>query len=143
MPNFAPIDFSDIRPGMTLDIAWEFHGRGIDRVTAVNPDGSLEFITGTAHVRDRYSAEELKGAVISVPVAIPLSECIEHSTECNGVADYHASQSGLTSAIRCDFHWIRHCERMEKMRRDYPDSPFAPSWFDPSYAGEVWDDTDY
>ena len=28
----------------------------------------------------------------------------------------------------------------DRLRRDYPDSAEPPSWFDPSYAGETWDD---
>lgn len=29
--------------------------------------------------------------------------------------------------------------KMAKIREDYPDSPMAPSWFDPANAGETWD----
>jgi|TARA_Y100000310_G_C20432547_1_gene692160 hypothetical protein len=29
-----------------------------------------------------------------------------------------------------------------RIDRDYPDSPNPPEWFDPTYAGEVWDDSD-
>lgn len=28
----------------------------------------------------------------------------------------------------------------EDLRRDYPDSPIPPSWFDPANAGERWED---
>jgi len=45
---------------------------------------------------------------------------------------------------RCEKHYEAYVERVQpridEVRERYPDSSFAPSWFDPSYAGESWDD---
>jgi hypothetical protein len=41
---------------------------------------------------------------------------------------------------RCEKHWAERLEQEQRLRQDYPDSPHPPSWFDPSYAGETWDD---
>ena len=41
---------------------------------------------------------------------------------------------------RCDHHWQVRLEKDEEDRRIYPDSPIPPAWFDPTAAGERWDD---
>jgi hypothetical protein len=40
--------------------------------------------------------------------------------------------------VRCDHHYARQQERLDAIERRYP--VHAPSWFDPSYAGESWDE---
>lgn len=67
--------------------------------------------------------------------------CIENPAECRGEVEMRSSLTGTGMAIpRCDHHWEKRLERDEEHRRIYPDSPIAPSWFDPSIAGERWDD---
>jgi hypothetical protein len=57
--------------------------------------------------------------------------------------EYRASLSGTGTPIaRCDKHWSKRLDRQEEIRKDYPDSPVPPSWFDPSYAGESWDESE-
>jgi len=69
-------------------------------------------------------------------------DCLEYgSGDCEGAVEYRMSLTGSGMAFeRCDFHWNLRLEREEELRRDYPDSPIAPSWFDPMDAGERWDD---
>jgi|DEB0MinimDraft_3_1074331.scaffolds.fasta_scaffold13341_2 hypothetical protein len=69
-------------------------------------------------------------------------DCLEYgSGDCAGAVEYRMSLTGSGMAFeRCDFHWDLRLQREEELRRDYPDSPFAPSWFDPMDAGERWDD---
>ena len=43
---------------------------------------------------------------------------------------------------RCEGHWEVRRAEYARIDRDYPDSPNPPEWFDPTYAGEVWDDSD-
>lgn len=63
--------------------------------------------------------------------------------ECDGPTVLRPSLSGTgTSIARCDRHWERRLDEEDRLRRDYPDSPNPPSWFDPTYAGEHWD-SDY
>ncbi len=60
---------------------------------------------------------------------------------CQGEVEYRMSLSGTGASIpRCDHHWDERLEAQERIDRDYPDSPVAPSWFDPADAGERWDD---
>jgi hypothetical protein len=49
------------------------------------------------------------------------------------------SGSGLMIA-ECEHHMDESYEKEEKLREVYPDSPMAPAWFDPTAAGERWDD---
>lgn len=44
------------------------------------------------------------------------------------------------SFARCEKHWDARLDEQERILERYPDSPVAPSWFDPAYAGERWDD---
>ena len=59
--------------------------------------------------------------------------------ECTGELIDHYSDLG-THMIRCARHLDERDRRLHQIRRDYPDSPMAPSWFDPLNAGERWDD---
>lgn len=53
------------------------------------------------------------------------------------------SGSGLMY-VRCDKHFEDYFQRVgpkvDETRRRYPDSDIPPSWFDPSLAGERWND---
>jgi hypothetical protein len=72
-------------------------------------------------------------------------ECInglgENAAECRGAVEYRPSLTGTGTPIaRCDFHWDQRLQFEEGHRVNYPDSSTPPAWFDPSYAGECWDD---
>lgn len=70
-------------------------------------------------------------------------KCIEASGEraCVGETVYRESLSGTGTPIaRCAGHWERRLVEQERINRTYPDSPNPPSWFDPSAAGEHWND---
>lgn len=70
-----------------------------------------------------------------------MRECIDNPDECHGSVEMRPSLTGTGTAIpRCDFHWEVRLTREEELRQQYPDSPIAPSWFDPTAAGERWDD---
>ena len=76
-----------------------------------------------------------------------MTDCIEHNNpaECEGEVGMYSALSGSGIAYpRCEKGYQEYVERvqprMDEVRERYPDSPFAPSWFDPTYAGESWDD---
>lgn len=75
------------------------------------------------------------------PEIEPLA-CLERdSGDCEGPVEWHSTDPGVRPAFpRCAFHWALRCGLEDRLRRDYPDSPMAPSWFDPANAGERWDD---
>jgi hypothetical protein len=70
--------------------------------------------------------------------------CLDHhsdSTPCQGPVEYRFALSGTGRSFpRCDHHWAERLERQAGIDRRYPDSPMPPSDFDPTYAGERWDD---
>lgn len=70
------------------------------------------------------------------------AECLRKGgpTPCSGPLVWRVSDSGLSTIVECQKHQNESEARNEKSRRDYPDSPNAPSWFDPDAAGERWDD---
>lgn len=74
-----------------------------------------------------------------------MSECIGDPGDarpCRGKETEGRSASGATVSTRCERHWDAYWPRMEKLQRDidrrYP--KHAPADFDPSYAGESWDE---
>lgn len=68
-------------------------------------------------------------------------ECLNGPEDCSGNVEWRTSLSGTGKPIaRCDGHWRKRLETQERVRRDYPDSPVAPGWFDPTAAGERWND---
>lgn len=71
-------------------------------------------------------------------------KCLEQaSSNCEGVVEFRESLSGTGLAIeRCDHHWNLRLQKQEDHRQDYPDSSNPPTWFDPTYAGERWNEDD-
>jgi hypothetical protein len=70
-------------------------------------------------------------------------ECLDERGEqtCRGPLQYRMALSGTgKSFVRCDKHWGDRLAMQDKINNRYPDSEFAPSDFDPTYAGERWND---
>lgn len=70
-------------------------------------------------------------------------ECIAHDdphTSCGGEVQEYWSRSGVTKSARCEVHWAAHNAILDGIATRYPDSDVPPSWFDPTYAGEHWND---
>lgn len=72
-------------------------------------------------------------------------ECLDKHNDykgpCSGAVQFHPSIAGTGTMIpRCDKHYQMILEWDENYRQEMPDSPIAPSWFDPTYAGERWED---
>lgn len=90
---------------------------------------------------DLYDATERYNNTHHYP-GLPEDECLEFSTgKCSGRVEARPSLSGTGTPIaRCDAHWEEAVERDAEHRRVFPDSPIAPSWFDPAAAGERWDE---
>jgi hypothetical protein len=70
------------------------------------------------------------------------TRCLEfHRGDCQGEVEYHSFSPGVQRAFpRCDKHWQERLDRRENSMERYADSSVAPSWFDPSYAGERWEE---
>jgi hypothetical protein len=67
--------------------------------------------------------------------------CLEQSEECEGpVTMQPAPPHGDRSFPRCQFHADRRWERFENSIESEALSATPPAWFDPSYAGERWDE---
>lgn len=73
-----------------------------------------------------------------------LSDCLNWDTnvdgDCGGPVEQRISRSGCTVSLKCENCHNRLQDRLDQIQRDYPDSSTPPSWFDPTYAGETWDD---
>lgn len=68
--------------------------------------------------------------------------CLEaHKNDCQGPVEYHSTDPGVRPAFpRCAKHWDERLDRMENSIERYANSDVPPSWFDPTYAGERWEE---
>lgn len=59
---------------------------------------------------------------------------------CQGPVEYRLPLSGTGRAFpRCEFHWEKRLDEQERINRRYG-GDVPPSDFDPTYAGEHWDE---
>lgn len=69
----------------------------------------------------------------------PEPECLDGPEGCGGAVEYRMALSPSGRAFpRCDKHWAARLDKEEasfSWRSDVP-----PAWFDPSYAGERWEE---
>ena len=68
-------------------------------------------------------------------------ECIESGPDCNGPVEMRYPGYGTRSFARCEKHGHDRLAREELAQQRYP--IHAPDDFDPSYAGETWDEEGY
>lgn len=88
-----------------------------------------------------YDPDEIEYDEDGFAKAMPTERCLNYpSDECSGSTRPRTSRSGLTHSLKCDGCQDALDERLDEIDRHYPDSPIAPDWFDPTYAGENWDD---
>lgn len=71
---------------------------------------------------------------------VAAQECLRGPDGCRGPIRERVAAGGTTMIYECETHMAQSMERLDRISRDYPDSPVPPSWFDPAYAGERWDD---
>jgi hypothetical protein len=87
------------------------------------------------------SYEDLYRDAMGVPNPESLTCLNHHEEDCSGRVELRTPLSGSGKSFpRCDAHWSKRLAMQERNNRNYPDSPIAPAWFDPSNAGERWDD---
>ena len=71
------------------------------------------------------------------------AECLDDpdGTTCRGPVElWWSGGSHGRSWPRCTYHGEARLERYENSMERYADSDVAPDWFDPTYAGERWED---
>lgn len=65
--------------------------------------------------------------------------CLNDGPGCGGQVEYRMPLSGTGRSFpRCDAHWEQRLETQRGIDARYP--THAPADFDPSYAGESWDE---
>lgn len=76
------------------------------------------------------------------PTPEPLKCLDRHTGECAGAVEmrFPLSDTGR-SFPRCDGHWDKRLKKQQEITRRYaPDSDVPPADFDPTFAGERWDE---
>ncbi|OEV28681.1 hypothetical protein AN220_00695 [Streptomyces nanshensis] len=68
-------------------------------------------------------------------------KCVESSPECRGEVYSRPAPSGSGFFYtRCDHHQDKTQKIVDEIEERYPIT--SPGWFDPTAAGERWDDED-
>lgn len=142
MPHVTVISFDALSAGQDVVVMPDFPtdswGQG-GRVKAVDSD-TVTLVCGTAAHLVTFTRDRIDAGRVLLETPFPASDCVDRDDTCKGTVEEHSSRSGMTSARRCAGHWESHNRRLDRIARDFPDSPFAPSWFDPTYAGESWNE---
>lgn len=68
--------------------------------------------------------------------------CLEDGPDCEGKVEYHLNpdREDLKTFPRCAYHQGKRLERAEAHIKDGWNSDVPPAWFDPTYAGERWEE---
>jgi hypothetical protein len=71
-----------------------------------------------------------------------MDKCLQEGPDCSGPVEYRLSpdRDDFASFPRCEFHWHKRLEAAERNLELLSDVP--PPWFDPTYAGERWNEDD-
>lgn len=78
-----------------------------------------------------------------LPTCPDAPKCLDGPDGCSGTVEYRMALSGTGQPFpRCDGHWRQRLDVQDGINARYghPDSASPPAGFDPSYAGESWDE---
>lgn len=66
--------------------------------------------------------------------------CLQEGLNCKGPVEYRLApdRDDGRAFPRCEFHWAKRLADAERTLELLSDVP--PDWFDPSYAGERWEE---
>jgi predicted transcriptional regulator of viral defense system len=67
-------------------------------------------------------------------------DCLEGPEGCSGTVEYRTTpdRSDFKAFPRCERHFEKRLESAERTQELLSATP--PSWFDPTFAGERWDE---
>lgn len=75
-------------------------------------------------------------------MALAHDDCLDHGgrTACRGEVEYRMLPNAERAFPRGAAHWAERLDRWGNSIERYAHSDIAPDWFDPTIAGERWDD---
>lgn len=70
-------------------------------------------------------------------------ECLDgYRGSCSGTVEYRHTSSFGKGFPRCEKHHAERMARRQNSIEQYADSDVPPAWFDPTAAGERWNEDD-
>lgn len=97
-----------------------------------------EWMNTDSRARIEISCDDVAAKVASGEWESEVLECLDGPAGCSGKVEWH-SVSGYGNAFpRCAGHWSKRLDKQAHINELTSATPAA--WFDPSFAGERWDD---
>ena len=109
-------------------------------VAAVDPQ--LVIRAGSAGVEHRFDRDKFTADEFRIEVEEPTDprECVNYGPDCVGEVEWFDPSGRGRGAQRCAHHRDQRAAQYENSIEKYAHSDVAPDWFDPTYAGESWND---
>jgi hypothetical protein len=144
VPNLVDVELADAENYIGREVtaySWENGYRrwgqgGILR--ALEPAVVLTWGNAT-HTFDRAKFEA-RTMRFAAEEALAADECIEFGPACQGAVDYFSPDGQGSAPPRCAYHREQRVKLHENSLGRYAYSDVPPSWFNPTIAGERWDD---
>lgn len=126
--------------GLAMDVTLWYGHRGQGGTVTELGDDTITLESGTSRQVNVMPRAGITHITRGVP--FDADECLNYGDDgrdCAGPVDMWWSGGGH-SWPRCTYHGEERLRQYETSMERYADSACAPSWFDPGYAGERWDD---
>lgn len=109
-------------------------------------DGDSVTITNPLGTTFRFEHADIHRIELEHDDGTPLldDDCLDKSADCEGGVSYWNPGHGFRSWPRCDYHGRKRIERNADpySMAAYGNSDVVPDWFDPTMAGERWNEDD-
>lgn len=131
-----PIAFADVKVGQEITV-WYGRGHSGQGGMVTGTDGGIDLLA-PGERQLRWELSEIARLTFDAP--LPAEDCLDHSDECKGPVELWTTGTSMRAWPRCTFHRDKRWDSYENSMERYADSDVVPDWFDPSIAGERWEE---
>lgn len=130
------ISFDAVTIGQEVTV-WFNRGNNGQGGRVTGKDGGIDLLApGDRQLR--WELSEI--ARLSIDAPLPAEDCLDYSDDCSGPVELWTTGTSMRAWPRCTHHRDKRWDAYDKSIERYADSDVAPSWFDPTIAGERWED---
>lgn len=132
-----PIAFADVKIGQEVTVWFNRGNQGQGgKVTGIA--GGIDLMA-PGERQLRWELSEIARLTFDAP--LPAEDCLDYDAdECSGPVELWTTGSSMSAWPRCNFHRDKRWDSYDKSMERYADSDVVPDWFDPTIAGERWEE---